>query len=168
MASMAASTSEGQGPPFYFVQITLDGGKTLVNSGLKFEYYRDPIIEALTPNKGAMKGGTHVMMSGWGYKQEAACNVTVRWGAVTQNITNHTNFTDSLINITSPPSRVPARVVVSIALNGQQFLNDKIFHLTDKQTIYTYYQDCYITDYSPKSGPTSGKTLVRVEGLGFA
>mmetsp|Transcript_29952 Transcript_29952/g.22199 ORF Transcript_29952/g.22199 Transcript_29952/m.22199 type:complete len:116 (-) Transcript_29952:2089-2436(-) len=114
-----------------------------------------------------MRGGTHVSMQGWGYKQEAACNVTVRWGAVTQNITNHTNFTDSMINITAPPSKVPTRVIVSIALNGQQFLNDKVFHLTDKQTIYTYYQDTYITDYSPKAGPTSGKSLVHVEGMGF-
>lgn len=93
--------------------------------------------------------------------------MTVRYGALTQNITNVTNFTDTQINITSPPSKVPARVVVSVSLNGQQFLNDKIFHLNDKGNIFTYYQDIYVTDYSPKSGPTIGKTLVRVDGMGF-
>ena len=114
-----------------------------------------------------MRGGTLSALNGAGFKQEAACNVTIRYGALTQNISNATNFTDTQINITSPPSNVPARVIVSISLNGQQYLNDKVFHLTDKMNIFTYYQDVFISDYSPKNGPISGKTLVRVEGMGF-
>jgi len=39
--------------------------------------------------------------------------------------------------------------------------------LADRGNIFTYYQDSYITDYSPKSGPSIGKTLIKVEGMGF-
>jgi hypothetical protein len=136
MASMSASESQ---TPFYFVSITLDNGKSIIDSGKIFQYYRDPVIEAITPAKGHIRGGTLSYLIGSGFKQEAACNVTVRYGALTQNITNVTNFTDTNISIISPPSNFPARVLVSIALNGQQYLNDKVIHLTDKGNQFTYF-----------------------------
>jgi hypothetical protein len=71
------------------------------------------------------------------------------------------------MNITSPISKTPVSVVVSIALNGQQFVNDKILHFRDPENKFTYYQDLYISDYGPKAGPTSGKTAIRVRGMGF-
>jgi hypothetical protein len=71
------------------------------------------------------------------------------------------------MNITSPISKTPVSVVVSIALNGQQFVNDKILHYRDFENTFTYYQDLYISDYGPKAGPTSGKTVIRVRGMGF-
>lgn len=42
MASMAA---QEMGAPFYYVSITVDGGKSRSESLIKFIYYRDPVIE---------------------------------------------------------------------------------------------------------------------------
>ena len=65
-----SSSGEGEniGPPFYHIEVTLDGGNSITASNTKFEYYRDPIIELLSPNRGHMRGGTNVTMSGWGFK----------------------------------------------------------------------------------------------------
>ena len=71
------------------------------------------------------------------------------------------------MNVTSPRAKVPDAVVVSVSLNGQQFINDKTMHYRDYENTFTYYQDFFIIDYFPKSGPNSGKTLVRTKGLGF-
>ena len=130
-------------------------------------YYKDPVIDELTPNKGPMVGGTQTKMIGVGYRSPCGCNVTVRYGAVVQEITNVTNFTDTEIPIVSPPSNVPARVQVSVSLNGQQYLNDKVFHIKDPQTIFTYYQDSFVTDYTPKLGPVNGGSVMRFDGMGF-
>jgi hypothetical protein len=62
---------------------------------------------------------------------------------------------------------VPDAVVVSVSLNGQQFINDKTLHLRDVENTFTYYQDILIHDFNPKSGPILGKTEIRVTGLGF-
>lgn len=35
------------------------------------------------------------------------------------------------------------------------------------ENTFIYYQDIFITDYSPKAGPTSGKTKIVVHGMGF-
>ena len=40
----SSAVSSDSGPPFYFVSITLDAGKTVMPSTLKFQYYRDPVI----------------------------------------------------------------------------------------------------------------------------
>jgi hypothetical protein len=63
---------------------------------------------------------------------------------------------------------VPDAVVVSIALNGQQFISDKTMHFRDIENTYTYYQDMLIQDFGPKSGPVHGKTKITVQGMGFA
>jgi hypothetical protein len=62
---------------------------------------------------------------------------------------------------------VPDAVVVSIALNGQQFISDKTLHFRDVENTYTYYQDLLIKDFSPKAGPISGKTRITVHGYGL-
>jgi hypothetical protein len=71
------------------------------------------------------------------------------------------------MNVTSPNATIPDAVVVSIALNGQQFIDDRTLHFRDKENTFYYLQDPYIQDYSPKAGPTSGKTKIKVRGLGF-
>ena len=48
------------------------------------------------------------------------------------------------MNITSPEAKVPVSVVVSVALNGQQFVNDKTLHYRDVENTFTYYQDVYV------------------------
>ena len=71
------------GAPFYYVGISLDGGKSVIDSLYKFQYYKDPVIDGITPSKGHIRGGTLSTLFGSGFQQEAACNVTVRYGAIT-------------------------------------------------------------------------------------
>ena len=61
--------------------------------------------------------------------------MTVRYGAVQQKIYN---FTDTEMNTTSPNATIPDAVVVSIALNGQQFIYDKTLHYRDVENTFTY------------------------------
>ena len=42
-----------------------------------------------------------------------------------------------------------------------------VLHYRDPENTFTYYQDIYVEDYNPKAGPTSGKTKIKVKGLGF-
>jgi hypothetical protein len=88
----------------------------------------------------------------------------VRYGQYQQKLVN---YSDTELNVTSPPAEVPDSVVVSVALNGQQFIDDKTLHYRDEENTFTYYQDLFIQDFSPKSGPTSGKTKIKVNGMGF-
>jgi hypothetical protein len=62
---------------------------------------------------------------------------------------------------------VPDAVVVSVAPNGQQFVSDKTLHYRDVENTFIYYQDLFIQDFNPKVGPTSGKTNIKVQGMGF-
>jgi hypothetical protein len=70
------------GAPFYFVSVTMNGGKEISNTTLRFTYYIDPIIKSITPNKGPLRGGTVSRLFGSGFNQEGVCNVTVRYGAI--------------------------------------------------------------------------------------
>lgn len=91
--------------------------------------------------------------------------MTIRYGTFTQKITN---YTDNEMMIVSPPANVPDAVVISVALNGQQFIYDKTLHYRDIENTFTYYQDLFVEDFNPKAGPTSGKTKLRVSGMGFS
>lgn len=42
-----------------------------------------------------------------------------------------------------------------------------ILHHRDIENTFTYYQDMFVHNLRPQSGPTSGKTRVEVSGVGF-
>ena len=90
--------------------------------------------------------------------------MTVRYGTIPQQVTA---VSDSEISVSSPSVSVPDAVTVSVSLNGQQFIADKTLHYRDHENTFTYTQDFLITEYAPKGGPISGKTRLRVQGLGI-
>ena len=53
--------------PFYYVSVTLNGGKEVANSTMKFIYYIDPVIKSITPNRGPLRGGTISRLVGSGF-----------------------------------------------------------------------------------------------------
>lgn len=61
--------------------------------------------------------------------------MTVRYGAIQQKVLN---FTNTEMNITAPNATIPDAVVVSVSLNGQQFINDKTLHYRDIENTFTY------------------------------
>jgi hypothetical protein len=67
--------------PYYYVSVTLNNGREFSSEIAKFTYYWDPVLKSILPNKGPMRGGTKsVLESKGGFKQEGACNTTVRYG----------------------------------------------------------------------------------------
>jgi len=164
-----AETAQGgdSHAPYYYVYVTLNGGKELSEQLVKFTYYWDPTLKSVQPNKGPLRGGTASFLEGKGFKQEGACNVTVRYGAV-QMKPEESKFNDTHIAVKSPNATVPDAVVVSVALNGQQFISDKTLHYRDEENTFTYYQEMYVRDYTPKAGPSHGHTKMLVDGMGFA
>ena len=67
----------------------------------------------------------------------------------------------------SPRVSVPDAVVLSPSGNGQNYGADLTLHKRDVENTFTYYQDMYVHDLHPQSGPTSGRTPVEVGGIGF-
>lgn len=53
------------GPDFdwYYLSVTIDGGVEIVNTKLKFSYYRQPKLMAVTPFGGLTTGGTPVTVN---------------------------------------------------------------------------------------------------------
>lgn len=156
------------GSEFYNVEVTIDGGHQIEGPYQKFMYYRDPDILVISPPRGPISGGTKVRVDGKGFNQEGACNKTVRFATMETKPINETE--DTRLFITAPGTPMvkhPDQVVVSVALNGQQFAHDKILHIRDDENTYEYYEDPIISNFGPKRGPNIGGTPIRVNGLGF-
>jgi hypothetical protein len=62
---------------------------------------------------------------------------------------------------------LPDDVVVSFGINGQQYNPDIKLNHKDLPNTYTYYDNPIINSYSPKRGPSSGGTLIKIAGFGF-
>jgi IPT/TIG domain len=75
--------SNGTQAPWYNISITLNGRENAPVKG-SFSYYIDPIFKSITPNLGPLLGGTVSKIEGTGFAQDGVCNVTVRYGALTQ------------------------------------------------------------------------------------
>jgi len=67
----------------------------------------------------------------------------------------------------SPRVSVPDSVVLAPSGNGQNYGADLTLHFRDPENTFTYYQDMFVHDLRPQTGPTSGQTRVEVTGIGF-
>lgn len=74
---------------------------------------------------------------------------------------------NTVVQTVSPRVSVPDAVVISPSGNGQNYGADLTLHYRDLENTFTYYQDMFVHDMHPQSGPTSGKTRVEVSGIGF-
>ena len=45
---------------FYFVEVSIDGGREINGPKFKFTYYKDPVLQTILPDSGPIQGGTHV------------------------------------------------------------------------------------------------------------
>lgn len=52
---------------YYYLEITIDGGKGIYGNKQKFTYYKDPTILDISPNSGPTRGGTTVAVKGKGF-----------------------------------------------------------------------------------------------------
>ena len=154
------------GREFYYVKITINGGREIEGPVQRFHYYKDPIIQKIEPNRGPMRGGTVCKVTGLGFDQYGVCNKTARYSVFEKKPINETK-NDTIIFTESPPANVPDAVVYSVALNGQQFSKDKILHWRDFENTFYYYEDPTVVGYTPKRGPSTGKTPIKIKGFGL-
>jgi hypothetical protein len=75
--------------------------------------------------------------------------------------------TDTTIWVKTPKVKIPDAVVVSVALNGQQFSKDIVLHVKDPENTFEFYDDPFVSSYTPRSGPSIGGTRMKVFGYGF-
>jgi len=101
---------------WYYVEVTIDGGREIAGPMMKFMYYKDPKHVDIVPSSGPTRGGTTVAVGGIGYNQEGACNKTVRFATWETKPINET--LDTKIWVKSPVVHIPDATVVGVALNG--------------------------------------------------
>jgi len=114
---------------------------------------------------GPITGNTNSVLSGVGFKHRNVCNLKVRYGAL--EVQPHEVHNDTTIETKSPVVNLPDQVTLSPSGNGQQYSADYILHYRDIENTYTYYQDVFVHMLHPQYGPTSGKTKIEVQGIGF-
>ena len=148
---------------FYELEITLDG-KVVSGPFQKFYYYKETQITQVVPNMGPKRGGTEVKVKGFGFTQETVCNMTLRFAA--EYVKPIATEMHEMI-VRTPPVDVADAVVVSIGMNGQQFIKDKTLYQRDIENTFTYYEDPTVIDFHPVAGLSSGGTKVEISGKGF-
>jgi len=52
---------------YYFVEVTIDGGREIAGPKIKFTYYKDPKLTDILPNSVPTRVGTTVKILGSGF-----------------------------------------------------------------------------------------------------
>ena len=73
----------------------------------------------------------------------------------------------SAIFVESPKVKIPDSTVVSVSLNGQQFSKDIVVHVRDDENTFEYYQEPYVANFEPLTGPSTGNQKVKLNALGL-
>ena len=128
-----------------------DGQNFILSNG--FEYRANPTITGLSVIGGPIYGGTNLMITGTGFASGAVAAVN---GVACLNNGYMSSTSYSCI---TPSGVAGSAVGVTITNPGPQ-----AFTLPNS---YTYRLAPTVTSVSPLSGPTSGGTLLTINGTGF-
>jgi hypothetical protein len=93
----------------------MDGGVEVVNTGIRFTYYKEPTINGVFPFGGPLKGQTPVVLNITG-NMKSACLPTIRFS--TYELVP-VNVTDGQLKVIAPPTNYPGTTIVQISFNGQ-------------------------------------------------
>ena len=130
----------------------------------KFYYYKSPVISSISPIMGGINGDTTVKISGSGFDQPEACNITTRFA------TYHAKpviVEDNFMIVKSPEANYTGSVVVQVSLNGQQFGDDITYNFRDQQNTFYYYKCPIVSGIHPEEGPSAGGNDIFIYGIGF-
>ena len=130
----------------------------------KFYYYKSPVISSISPIMGGVDGDTTVKISGSGFDQPGACNITARFS------TYHAKpliVEDNFMIVKSPEANYTGSVVVQVSLNGQQFGDDITYNYRDQQNTFYYYKCPIVSGIHPEEGPSAGGNEISIYGIGF-
>ena len=129
-----------------------------------FYYYKSPVISGISPIMGGVDGDTTVKISGSGFAQPGACNITTRFA------TYHAKpvlVEDNFMIVKSPEANYTGSVVVQVSLNGQQFGDDITYNFRDQQNTFYYYKCPIVSGIHPDEGPSVGGNDISIYGIGF-
>ena len=136
----------------YHITITLNAHDQ-TSTYVIFHYYHElEIQKVLNSPQGPIAGDTKSTLIGRNFNQTNVCNRRVKYGTleVTPVLVN-----DTCMEVVSPKVNDPGAVVLFPSGNAQNYAKDWILHFRDIENTYTYYQDMFVHDLHPQSGPTT-------------
>ncbi|CAM9769637.1 unnamed protein product [Hapterophycus canaliculatus] len=146
------------------VQLAIStNGQQFTDVGLAFAFQPRTIVHSVSPRSGSVHGGTQIAVSGVGFfnSTEIACRLADRAGEATY-------VNPTLVLCRAPRVELADQhtasysVCVMVANNGVDF--------TAKDhpgAMFEYVPSLELLSIEPSGGPTTGGTILRVEGMGF-
>ncbi|MBI2765171.1 MAG: IPT/TIG domain-containing protein [Chloroflexi bacterium] len=135
------------------IVVTTNVGSSGATEGSQFTYQGGPVVTSLIPVSGPTSGGTFVNVYGSGFT--GATSVT--FGGVPGS--GLTVLDDTHLSVVAPPHAAgPVYVTVYVNLVSSGAV---------PASVYTYTGGPVVTSISPNFGPSSGGTVVTVNGAGF-
>ncbi|CAN0555402.1 unnamed protein product, partial [Ectocarpus sp. 12 AP-2014] len=155
LVSCRSPEGGGVGPAVLHVT---NNGVEASHSGVPFLVTSTSTVTTLWPSSGSSNGGTVVRVQGTGFLNSTTAFCRFGDGGI---VSIDAIFDSTRVVCTSPPKgdTLPTQVTVEVTNNGLDW--------TSSGVVYTYLPPITITGVSPKVGPLSGGTVVRVRGSGF-
>ena len=100
---------------FYDVKVTIDGGRETSPQSFKFNYYRQPHIQNVSPSIGPVEGGTVLLINATNLNAPERCGLTIRLGPDEYTPTIMDN---GLLSISTHPVNLPGPVSVEVSYNN--------------------------------------------------
>lgn len=157
------SPSQQDGSDFYDVEITLNR-VNFEGPPKKFYYYNETYITGVYPKFGPIEGDTTLNITGTGFAQRGACNVTARIATYQMK---PLEVTDNYMIVKTPKVNLPGATVVTVALNGKQFEKDIALGIRNIENTFYYTKQPFATDMKPTKGTNIGGTKISLTGTGF-
>ena len=146
------------------VRLTIStNGQQFMDAGLEYTYQPQTTVLSVSPRSGSVHGGTLVSVYGAGFvnSTEIACRLGERVGEA--------EYVDpTLVLCRAPGNEIMIQnsgvssVSVTIANNGQDFTRSE-----DSAAMFEYVPSFEIRSVEPTGGPTTGGTILNVDGAGF-
>ncbi|CAM9134190.1 unnamed protein product, partial [Discosporangium mesarthrocarpum] len=125
------------------------------DANITFEYIEPVTIKSLHPRLGGSMGGVDIYLYGDGFVNSSslACMFSGVGVVLAQYLS------DTEIVCTSPSSLINGPVIVEVTVNGVDFTADG--------SLFTFSDTSLVLSASPRSGPSTGGTVVLVTGINF-
>lgn len=130
-------------------------GQQFVETGVIFDYLMESTVRRLQPSLGPVHGGTEVEVVG-----AAFVNSTTLSCRLADRVVPATFVNKELVLCVTPPSPSILRLSLEVSNNGIDFTTSGI--------LFSFVAAFDIIQVWPTSGPTTGGTLVTVQGSGFS
>ncbi len=149
----------------------------LIDSRAFFTYLHEPIISALRPTSGPLRGGTVLSILGSGFRDTGALLCAFELGNTSfsapidpfaSTFVSAQWISSTEIKCQTPPSASPSEVRVSVSFNGGSDIVSLEWgeeSLGTKMT-FLYYEECKISSVEPAEGIWPGQYVV-IRGEGF-